>query len=124
MSMTEAVRAQLSRQICHHNTNREGFIPIVALSPEWERVFIESLVDDGSGDKQLSMSPSKLQDFVVKIKKAFDEQAVKGHVPVLLTSAYTRPYVRSVVERFRPSTVVMSQNEIHYKAKIRTLDSI
>jgi len=100
------------------------FIPIVALSPEWERVFIESLVDDGSGDKQLSMSPSKLQDFVVKIKKAFDEQAVKGHVPVLLTSAYTRPYVRSVVERFRPSTVVMSQNEIHYKAKIRTLDSI
>ncbi len=124
MSMTEAVRSQLSRQICHHNTNREGFIPIVALSPEWERTFIESLVDDGSGDKQLSMAPSKLQDFVVKVKKSFDEQAVKGHVPVLLTSAYTRPYVRSVVERFRPSTVVMSQNEIHYKAKIRTLDSI
>jgi flagellar biosynthesis protein FlhA len=124
ISMTEAVRSQLSRQICHHNTNREGFIPIVALSPEWERVFIESLVDDGSGDKQLSMLPSKLQEFVVKVKKAFDDQAIKGHVPVLLTSAYTRPYVRSVVERFRPATVVMSQNEIHYKAKIRTLDSI
>ena len=124
MSMTEAVRSQLSRQICHHNTNREGFIPIVALSPEWERVFIESLVDDGSGEKQLSMLPSKLQEFVVKVKKSFDDQAVKGHVPVLLTSSYTRPYVRSVVERFRPATVVMSQNEIHYKAKIRTLDSI
>ena len=124
MAMTEAVRVQLSRQICHHNTNREGFIPIVALSPEWERVFIESLVDDGSGDKQLSMQPSKLQEFVKSVKKAFDDQAIKGHIPVLLTSAYTRPYVRSVVERFRPATVVMSQNEIHYKAKIRTLDSI
>lgn len=124
MAMTEAVRVQLSRQICHHNTNRDGFIPIVALSPEWERVFIESLVDDGSGDKQLSMQPSKLQEFVKSVKKAFDDQAIKGHIPVLLTSAYTRPYVRSVVERFRPATVVMSQNEIHYKAKIRTLDSI
>jgi flagellar biosynthesis protein FlhA len=124
MAMTEAVRVQLSRQICHHNTNRDGFIPIVALSTEWERVFIESLVDDGSGDKQLSMPPSKLQEFVVNVKKAFDAQAIKGHVPVLLTSAYTRPYVRSVVERFRPATVVMSQNEIHYKAKIRTLESV
>jgi flagellar biosynthesis protein FlhA len=124
MAMTEAVRVQLSRQICHHNTNREGFIPIVALSTEWEKIFIESLLDDGSGDKQLSMPPSKLQEFVTKVKKSFDDQAIKGHVPVLLTSAYTRPYVRSVVERFRPSTVVMSQNEIHYKAKIRTLDSI
>ena len=124
MSITEAVRVKLSRQICYHNTNRDGFIPIIALSPEWERNFIESLVDDGSGDKQLSMQPSKLQEFVTKVKKAFDDQAIKGHIPVLLTSAYTRPYVRSVVERFRPSTVVMSQNEIHYKAKIRTLDSI
>jgi len=124
LAMTEAVRAHLSRQICHYNTNSDGFIPIVALSPEWERVFIESLVDDGSGDKQLSMPPSKLQDFVSKVKKAFDDQAIKGHMPVLLTSAYTRPYIRSVIERFRPSTVVMSQNEIHYKAKIRTLSSI
>jgi flagellar biosynthesis protein FlhA len=29
--------------------------------------------------------------------------------------------VRSIVERFRPSTVVLSQNEIHPQAKIRTL---
>ncbi len=124
MAMTEAVRVQLSRQICHYNTNKEGFIPIIAMSPEWERTFIESLVDDGTGNKQLSMPPSRLQEFVAKIKKAFDDQAIKGYIPVLLTNSYTRPYIRSVIERFRPATVVMSQNEIHYKAKIRTLDSI
>jgi flagellar biosynthesis protein FlhA len=32
--------------------------------------------------------------------------------------------VRSIVERFRPATVVMSQNEIHPKAKLRTLAQI
>ncbi len=124
IAMTEAVRVQLSRQICHYSTNKDGFIPIIAMSPEWEKTFIESLVDDGTGNKQLSMPPSKLQDFVAKVKKSFDNQAIKGYIPVLLTNAYTRPYIRSVIERFRPSTVVMSQNEIHYKAKIRTLDSI
>lgn len=124
LATTEAVRVQLARQICHYSTNKDGFIPIIAMSPEWEKTFIESLVDDGTGNKQLSMPPSKLQDFVSKVKKAFDDQAIKGYIPVLLTNAYTRPYIRSVIERFRPTTVVMSQNEIHYKAKIRTLDSI
>ncbi len=35
-----------------------------------------------------------------------------------------RPYVRSIVERFRPATVVLSQNEIHPKARIRTLGQV
>ena len=43
---------------------------------------------------------------------------------MLLTSPAVRPYVRSIVERFRPHTIVMSQNEIHAKAKIRTLGQI
>ena len=32
--------------------------------------------------------------------------------------------VRSIIERFRPSTVVMSQNEIYMKARIKTLGQI
>ena len=45
-------------------------------------------------------------------------------MPVLLTSPAVRPYVRSIVERFRPQTVVLSQNEIHARAKIRTLGQV
>lgn len=122
-AITESVRARLSKQICHVNTNNEGFIPIVTISPEWEQVFAQSLVGEGD-DKQLSMMPSKLQEFVARVKNVYDEQAIKGHIPVLLSSGMIRPYVRSIIERFRPSTVVMSQNEIHYKAKIKTLGMI
>jgi flagellar biosynthesis protein FlhA len=35
-----------------------------------------------------------------------------------------RPYVRSIIERFRPMTVVMSQNEIDSRARIRTVAQI
>ena len=42
----------------------------------------------------------------------------------MVTAPSIRPFVRSVVERFRPATVVLSQNEIHPKARVRTLGQI
>jgi flagellar biosynthesis protein FlhA len=32
--------------------------------------------------------------------------------------------VRSIIERFRPATVVISQNEIHPKARLKTLGQL
>ena len=49
---------------------------------------------------------------------------ISGENPVMLTSPAIRPFVRSIVERFRPETEIMSQNEIHPKAKIKTLGQI
>jgi len=48
----------------------------------------------------------------------------QGEIPVLLCSPAARPYVRSIIERVRPLTPVLSQNEIHPSAKIRTLAQI
>ena len=49
---------------------------------------------------------------------------MNGVIPVMLVSPGIRPYVRSIIERFRPSTVVMSQSEVHPRAKIKTLGQI
>ncbi len=121
--LTEHVRTRLSRQISHANTTPEGFIPILALSPQWERIFVESL--DGQGEERsLSMAPTKIQEFITAVRGKFDALAMQGDMPILLTSPAIRPYVRSIVERFRSSTVVLSQNEIHAKAKIKTLGQV
>ncbi len=121
--ITEHVRSRLARQICDTNTNEMGFIPLVTLSPEWEQAFAESLVGDGD-DRQLTMAPSRLQQFITSVRQTFERHAMMGESPVLLTSPLIRPFVRSIVERFRPTTVVMSQNEIHPKARIKTLGQI
>ncbi len=123
MMITEHVRARLARQISEANTAPQGFIPLVTLSPEWEQAFVESLVGSGD-DKQLAMAPSRLQEFITKVRQVFERFAMQGEAPVLLTSPMVRPYVRSIVERFRPVTVVMSQSEIHSKAKIKTVGQI
>jgi len=121
--MTEHVRSRLARQLCNTNLNAEGVLPMIALSPDWEQAFLESLVGQGE-DRQLAMAPSQLQEFITKVRGAFERQAMAGETPVLLTGPHIRPYVRSVVERFRPVTVVMSQAEIHPKVRIRTVDAI
>ena len=123
MLITEHVRARLARQISDQNANAAGFIPLVTLSPGWEQVFAESLVGTGD-DKQLSVPPTKLHDFIGTLRAIFERQAMAGETAVLLTSPAIRPYVRSIVERFRPMTIVMSQNEIHPKARIKTVGQI
>lgn len=121
--LTEHIRSRLARQISNSLINEKGFIPMLALSPKWEQIFTESLIGEGE-DRQLSMPPSQLQDFITQVRQVFEEQAVRGETPVLLCSPGIRPYVRSIVERFRPSTAVLSQNEVHPKVKIKTVGSI
>ncbi len=121
--ITEHVRSRLARQICDANTDQSGVLILLTLSPEWEQAFMDALVGDGE-DKQLAMPPTKLQDFITAVREQYDSLAAQGITPVLLTSPMIRPYVRSVIERFRPQTVVMSQNEIHPKAKIKTMGQI
>ncbi len=121
--ITEHVRTGLARQLCDTHADGAGIVPLATLSPEWEQAFAESLIGEGE-EKQLAMPPSRLQDFIAAVRDSYNEMSAQGESPVMLTSPMIRPYVRSVIERFRPQTVVMSQNEIHPKAKIRTVGQV
>jgi len=65
-----------------------------------------------------------LQEFISTLRSTFERQAMMGESPVLLSSPAIRPYVRSIVERFRPMTMVMSQNEVHPKVRIKTVGQV
>jgi flagellar biosynthesis protein FlhA len=122
-TMVEHVRARLARQICAQNTSHNGYLPLIALSARWEQAFAESLVGNGD-DKSLAMQPSKLSEFMTAVRDAFERAAREGEAPVLVTSAAIRPFVRSLVERFRSQTTVLSQAEIHPRARLKTVGSV
>ncbi len=121
--LSEHVRTRLARQICHQNLSQGGYLPLIALSPAWEQAFAESIVGQGE-ERQLAMAPSQLQQFIQSVRDRFDAAAQQGEVPVLLTSPQVRPFVRSIIERFRAQTTVISQNEIHASIKLRTLGQV
>ncbi|WP_411288950.1 flagellar biosynthesis protein FlhA [Phenylobacterium sp.] len=121
--LVEQVRARLARQLSFAYRGEDGALPIVTLTPEWENAFAEALVGQGE-DKQLALAPSRLQDFIRGVRETFERAALAGETPVLLTSPGIRPYVRSIIERFRGQTPVMSQNEVHPRARLKTVGAI
>jgi len=122
-TIVEHVRARLARQICAQNTSPNGYLPLIALSAKWEQAFAESIIGQGE-ERSLAMAPSKLSEFMTAVRDRFEQAAREGEAPVLVTSAAIRPFVRSLVERFRSQTSVLSQAEIHPRARLKTVGSV
>ncbi|MEO7221146.1 MAG: flagellar biosynthesis protein FlhA [Devosia sp.] len=121
--IAEHVRSRLARQLCAANLGPDGNLPLLTLSPQWEREFAEAMVGDGA-ERHLAMAPSRLQQFIVGVQQGFENAAQMGELPVLITSPGIRPHVRAIIERFRPQTVVMSQNEVHPRVRLRTIGAV
>jgi len=121
--IVEHVRARLARQVCAQYTAPGGHLPIITLSPLWEGAFLESIVGEGD-NRHLAMQPSRLTEFVHAVRDRFEEAARLGEMPVLVTSAQSRPFVRSIIERFRRETPVISQAEIHARVRLKTVGSV
>jgi flagellar biosynthesis protein FlhA len=96
---------------------------MVTLSADWEVAFTEALVGPPE-ERQLAMAPSRLGDFMQRVKEVFDTANNAGEHPVMVCSAAIRPHVRAIVERFRPATAVLAHTEIHPRARIRTIGTI
>lgn len=121
--IAEHVRARLARQICGALKGADGAAPIVTLSADWETAFSDNLIGAGQ-DRRLALAPSKIQEFVAAVLGKLEDAAASGYAAALVTSAGVRPFVRSVIERVRPQTMVLSQNEIHPQVRLRHLGSV
>ncbi|MDJ1158126.1 flagellar biosynthesis protein FlhA [Chelatococcus sp. SYSU_G07232] len=121
--IAEHVRIRLARQICSQHVAPGGHLPIITLSPLWEGAFAEAIVGVGE-ERHLAMQPSKLTEFVQLVRERFEDAARMGEMPVLVTSAQARPFVRSIIERFRRETPVLSQAEIHARVRLKTVGSV
>ena len=117
------VRTRLARQLSDAHLGPNFYLPLITLSANWENEFHDSLVGTGE-ERQLAMAPTKLADFMQRLRAEFDAAAAAGEAPVLLTSAPLRAHVRAIVERIRPETPVLAQTEIHPRVRIRTIGSL
>ena len=121
--ITDVVRMHLSRQICAHYFDGEETLPVVTLSPKWEETFKESLIPQEK-DYQLHMPPDQVQAFMTAVQSCMEKSNMEGHMPVIVTSPFIRRFVFSLVDRFRPGTAVLSQDEVHSRIKVRILAQI
>jgi flagellar biosynthesis protein FlhA len=122
-AVAEHVRSRLARQICAQYTTPAGYLPLIALSAKWEQHFAEAIVGQGE-DRALAMQPSRLSEFIGIVRERFETAAREGEAPILVCSTGIRPFVRSIVERFRAQTPVIGQSEIHPRARLKTVGTV
>lgn len=82
---TGHVRVRLARQISNTASNESEYVPLITLSADWEQSFAESLIGQGE-EMQLSLTPSRLQEFIGEVRETFDRFAMMGETPALHTS--------------------------------------
>jgi flagellar biosynthesis protein FlhA len=121
--LTARVRVRLARQICQSLAADDGYLDIVTLSTQWQRVLTDSIVVEGD-NRQLAMAPGEIQRFIGAIRTTLQNFAQSGRSPAILVGAEVRPLVRAIVARFSAKTPIISHDEIHPKARIRTLAEI
>ncbi len=122
-TMIEHARSKLSKQICQALKDGQGYVPVINLSGDWESEFLQS-VTTNNGEESFLMSPSRIQDFIVAVRKEIQKYSAGDEWPAILVTPQARPYVRSILERVSPMTQVISHNEVHRKASLRTIGTI
>ena len=121
--VVEHVRTQLSKQICQNLTDETGYVPVMTLEQSWETELHNSISKTGD-EVSFIMSPQRIQEFVLAVRKHVQEFADSDQWPALLVAPDSRPYVRSILERVTPMTPVISHNEVHRKASLKTVATI
>lgn len=123
LTITEHVRLRLSRQITFKNIDPSGMLNIVTLSAYWERVISNSIISDGDL-QQIALPPSLIKNFIFCFNETYDRVATMDEMPILVTTAYVRLFIRLMLEKVKPAVVIMSQNEVYPKVKIRSLGCV
>ena len=117
-------RRGLSRQICAQHTTPAGYLPLIALSAKWEQAFADSIVGQGE-ERSLAMQPSRLSEFITLGARAVRGCRARGRSARCWSRrAASAPLCAGIVERFRAQTSVLSQSEIHPRARLKTVGSI
>lgn len=122
-TVIEHARGKLSKQICQSLVDPQGYIPVISLGGDWESELIAA-ISTTNGEETFLMSPSRVQEFVLAMRKEIQKFSSADEWPAILVTPKARPYVRSILERVSPMTQVISHNEVHRKASLRTVSTV
>lgn len=121
--VVEHVRSRLAQQICQSLGDAQGFVPVITLSAQWERE-LNNALSQSDDEETFLMSPQRIQEFVLDVRREIQKFSAADEWPALLVSPAVRSHIRSILERVSPLTQVISHNEVHRKASLRTVATV
>ena len=121
--LTEYVRQRLRRSITRQYVNPTGEIALMTLDAEIEEL-IQNSIQHTEHESYLSLEPSLAQKVLAQLTTSAERFTNMNYQPLILCSPGIRPHLKRMTERFMPTLVVLSHNEIDKRAKLKSLGVI
>jgi flagellar biosynthesis protein FlhA len=118
--LTEYVRQSMARTITRQYQTPDGTLPLVSLAQTLEDQLANAIQTTQQGT-YLGLDPEMAQTIIQNIEGQLERFSVLNYQPILLCSPLIRPHVKKLTERFIPSLVVLSHNEISNDVRIESL---
>ncbi|MDA8402895.1 MAG: flagellar biosynthesis protein FlhA [Desulfobacteraceae bacterium] len=119
-TLTEYVRHSLARTITRLYASPDGALYVMSLDHQIETLIFQSLQQTAQGS-YLSIEPDVSQKIVRQIARGLDKFTSQSLQPVLLCSTQIRSQFHKLVDRFIPSLVVLSYNDVLSNIRIQSL---
>ncbi len=120
VALTEHVRAALRRQITHQYAGAAGTLGVFMLDPVIEDTVREAIHKTASGS-YLALEPGLARDIVMAVRRAIP---ASNSMPVLVTNADIRRYVKRLVEGELPGLAVLSFQELSPETQLQPLGRV
>jgi flagellar biosynthesis protein FlhA len=122
-SLTEFVRAALSRTITHRLTLGTNELEVITFQPVLEEHLIKAYQKTDQG-VMLNLEPGTFEKMVLHLQKILEKTVFTSGVPVLLCHPIIRSQLKKLLDRFIPNLQIISANEIATFAKVKSLASV
>jgi flagellar biosynthesis protein FlhA len=110
--IAEYVRQRIGFQFVAKLRNEEGRLPLIQISPDWEKVFKEHETEREGGVVDVALSPADFNKLAAAVKEKVSQAVAKGAYPAIVTTAKRRRFLSSVLGAKGVRNTVISYDEI------------
>ncbi|HDN85525.1 MAG TPA: EscV/YscV/HrcV family type III secretion system export apparatus protein, partial [Candidatus Aerophobetes bacterium] len=118
--LTEYVRQSLARLITRQYKDENNEIWVIALDPRLEQE-ISQAIEHKERTSYIHLDPSTITKIIDKLNPLIKKAISMQKEAIVITSSSIRPFFKRIVERFIPSLVVLSYNEIIPEVRVKTI---
>jgi flagellar biosynthesis protein FlhA len=108
----EHVRQRLGFQITAEVQREDGTLPIIQLSPDWEKTFLAHQIENERGMRDVALSPELFSKLANGLLDKVNRASEAGIFPAIVTSTLRRRFVRTVLAAKGLTTPVLSYDEL------------
>ena len=121
--LTGYVRQNLGRSITKQYQDKDGNITVMLMSPDVEDKISRS-IQHTDYESFVLPDPNIVKKLVTSLQRLVNTFTTSGLQPIILCSPNTRIHFRKILEKFYPSIVVLSHNEIVREANVKSLGMV